>query len=186
MKLSLHYILLSCFQSLPTVQSIFRAMITNSIAKVAAGTGCGSRVIYSYPNLRVGTLISRYKRFLADVEFDTEAKTTKRVIDSDSLPMATKASDYAGLDTSDHTQVDATGHVAVAAVVTVVHCPNTGSMYKLIPPDNVNPECACSTALEGTKRKYPNTLEMIKENNAWVGVNSALANKMVEKALNAK
>ena len=90
------------------------------------------------------------------------------------------------LDTSDHAQVDATGHVAVAAVVTVVHCPNTGSMYKLIPPDNVNPECACSTALEGTKRKYPNTLEMIKENNAWVGVNSALANKMVEKALNAK
>ena len=186
MKLFSDYILLFCFQSLPTVQSIFRAMITNSIAKVAAGTGCGSRVIYSYPNLRVGTLVNRYKRFLADVEFDTEAKTTKQVIDSDLLPPATKASEHAGLDTSDHAQVDATGHVAVAAVVTVVHCPNTGSMYKLIPPDNVNPECACSTALEGTKRKYPNTLEMIKENNAWVGVNSALANKMVEKALNAK
>ena len=186
MKLFFHHVLLFCFQSLPTVQSILRAMITNSITKVAAGTGSGSRIIYSYPDLRIGTLLSRYKRFLADVEFEMDAKTVQQVIDRDSSLSATKLSDRAGLDASGHAQSDANGQTAPAAVVTVVHCPNTGSMYKLIPPDNVNPECACSTALEGTKRKYPNTLEMIKENNAWVGVNSALANKMVEKALNAK
>ena len=186
MKLFIHHVLLFCFQSLPTVQSIFRAMITNSITKVAAGTGSGSRIIYSYPDLRIGTLLSRYKRFLADVEFEMDAKTVQQVIDRDSSLSATKVSDLAGLDASSHAQFDASGQTAPAAVVTVVHCPNTGSMYKLIPPDNVNPECACSTALEGTKRKYPNTLEMIKENSAWVGVNSALANKMVENALNAK
>lgn len=151
-------------------------MMANSIVKSAFCASSGSRVIYSYADLRRGILISRYKRFLADVEFEIETKTTTPVIES-SFISTTAAVCHAELDILDQ---------AAASVVTVVHCPNTGSMYKLIPPDNANPECACSTAPEGTKRKYPNTLEMIKENNAWVGINSALANKMVENALNAK
>jgi SfsA N-terminal OB domain len=121
-----------------------------------------NKIIYSYSSLRNGILVNRYKRFLADIEFEPEAR-----------PAKLSASSVSTVDDS-------------ATAITVVHCPNTGSMYKLIPPANLRPECACSTAPEGSKRKYPNTLEMIKENNAWVGVHSALANSMVENALNLK
>jgi DNA-binding sugar fermentation-stimulating protein len=121
-----------------------------------------NKIIYSYSSLRSGILVNRYKRFLADIEFEPEAISAKL-----------SASSVSTVDDS-------------IAGITVVHCPNTGSMYKLIPPTNTRPECACSTAPEGSKRKYPNTLEMIKENDAWVGVHSALANSMVENALNLK
>ena len=129
------------------------AMNSKIALKTAIDVTARDRVIYSYGNLRRGLLVSRYKRFLADIDFETAPSPSDGAKD---------------------------------AAVTVVHCPNTGSMYNLIPPANLNPQCACSTAPDGTKRKYLNTLEMIRENNAWVGVHSALANKMVEKALYAK
>ena len=137
------------------------AAVTSKIAlKSAIDVTTSDRIIYSYGKLQRGLLVSRYKRFLADVEFETA-----------SVPAQTSTS-----------LIDTTKKGAV----TVVHCPNTGSMYNLVPPQNLSPQCACSTAPDGTKRKYLNTLEMIRENNAWVGVHSALANKMVEKALYAK
>ena len=120
------------------------------------------KIIYSYSSLRKGMLVNRYKRFLADIEFESDSRSAQLL--TSSVP---------AMDDS-------------TATITVVHCPNTGSMYKLIPPTNPRPECACSTAPEGSKRKYPNTLEMIKENDAWVGVHSALANSMVENALKLK
>ena len=129
--------------------------------KVAADNA----IIHRYSDLRMGKLVSRYKRFLADIVFEGQKESLDDHNSSTDAPAAS------GLE---------------AINATVVHCPNTGSMYNLIPPANSNPDCACSSAPDGTKRKYRHTLEMIMENKAWVGVHSALANKMVENALNAK
>lgn len=68
-------------------------------------------------------------------------------------------------------------------IVETVHCPNTGSMLNLTEPVNILPQCVCSVAANNTKRKYAHTLEMIQSEGAFVGVHSALANKMVENAL---
>jgi sugar fermentation stimulation protein A len=65
----------------------------------------------------------------------------------------------------------------------VTYCPNTGSMYMLVEPHNNEPDVACSIS-DNLKRKYKYTMEMVKENGSWVGIHSALANKMVENALN--
>ena len=130
-------------------------------AKSAIRDAADNTVIHHYSDLRVGKLVTRYKRFLADIVFDDDNKS------------------HDGLSPSAASDLEASS-------ATVVHCPNTGSMYNLIPPSNSNPACACSVAPDDTMRKYRHTLEMIMENNTWVGVHSALANKMVENALNAK
>lgn len=65
----------------------------------------------------------------------------------------------------------------------VAYCPNTGSMHMLVAPHNNEPEVACSIS-ENIKRKYKYTMEMVKEKGCWVGIHSALANKIVENALN--
>ena len=66
-----------------------------------------------------------------------------------------------------------------------VYVPNTGSMLNLVEPYNTVPQCLCSVAAGKSNRKYVHTLEMIQSPNqgSWVGVHSALANKMVENAL---
>lgn len=66
---------------------------------------------------------------------------------------------------------------------TVVYVPNTGSMLNLVPPQLVDPPCVLSVAPDGSKRKYQHTLEMIQVNRTFVGIHSALANKMVANAL---
>ena len=134
-------------------------------AKSAVRDAADNTIIHHYSDLRVGKLVTRYKRFLADIVFDDNNKSDVGLSSSTDIPTAN------GSETSH---------------ATVVHCPNTGSMYNLIPPSNSNPACACSVAPDDAKRKYRHTLEMIMENNTWVGVHSALANKMVENALNAK
>ncbi|MCP4198095.1 MAG: DNA/RNA nuclease SfsA [Proteobacteria bacterium] len=87
--------------------------------------------------LTQGTLIKRYKRFLADIELD------------------------------DHTLVTA-------------HVPNTGSMKSTSDPGS-------RVALSyhpSPKRKLKWTLELIQgERGAWVGVNTALTNHIVEEAI---
>ena len=173
MKLLSLVIIFLCYQSAKLAR-MSSVIMTNSIVRSTAGMSAASKVIYSYPELRTGILVTRYKRFLADIEFDTEMLSASPMTSLDSSSSSSSISSSASRDT------------ALEKVITVVHCPNTGSMYKLIPPHNILPECACSTAADGAKRKYPNTLEMIKENGVWVGINSALANKMVENALNAK
>lgn len=85
-----------------------------------------------------GTLIRRYKRFLADIEFDD-------------------------------------GKVLTA------HCPNTGSMLSCSTPGS---EVALSVS-DNPKRKYPHTLEMVKDNDIWVGVNTSKTNRLVEEAIAA-
>ena len=48
---------------------------------------------------------------------------------------------------------------------------------------NNNHICACSQADDSTKRKYKHTLEMIHDGSSWVGIHSALANKIVYNAI---
>jgi sugar fermentation stimulation protein A len=98
-----------------------------------------SRMKFTSP-LTQGTLIKRYKRFLADIELD------------------------------DHTLVTA-------------HVPNTGSMKSTSDPGS---RVALSYH-SNPKRKLKWTLELIQgERGAWVGVNTALTNHIVEEAIKNK
>jgi sugar fermentation stimulation protein A len=83
-----------------------------------------------------GTLIKRYKRFLADVRMDN-------------------------------------GEIITA------HCPNTGTMLSCSAPDSR----VCLSRSDNPKRKYPFTLEMVKDNVTWVGVNTARTNTLVAESL---
>ena len=83
-----------------------------------------------------GTLIKRYKRFLADVRMDS-------------------------------------------GEIMTVHCPNTGTMLSYSTPDSR----VCLSRSDNPQRKYPYTLEMVKDRCTWVGVNTARTNKLVVEAL---
>lgn len=108
------------------------------------------------PPLRRATLIKRYKRFLADVRFED-------------------------------------------GTVTTALCPNTGSMKSCCEPGRpvllsyhppLFPAPSQSSGTEGAPkgrrppRKYPYTLEMIRMDGGWVGVNTALPNNLVALAVN--
>lgn len=63
--------------------------------------------------------------------------------------------------------------------VLTVHCPNSGSMTgcsaagsPVVITDSGNP-----------KRKYPWTLEMVYQDDVWIGVNTSLTNKLVREGL---
>ncbi|MCF8057376.1 MAG: DNA/RNA nuclease SfsA [Desulfocapsa sp.] len=86
--------------------------------------------------LQSGTLIKRYKRFLADITTDEGNDIT-------------------------------------------VHCPNSGSMRGCSTPGS---KVMLSTS-PNPKRKYPQTLEMIREGDIWVGINTMLTNKIVAEAI---
>ncbi|KAF5829276.1 sugar fermentation stimulation protein-domain-containing protein [Dunaliella salina] len=66
--------------------------------------------------------------------------------------------------------------------VTTVHCPNTGPMIGLL--DRPHAPALCSVA-STAGRKYTNTLEAIQpeDGGPWVGIHSALANKLVEEVI---
>lgn len=83
-----------------------------------------------------GTLIKRYKRFLADIQL-------------------------------------ADGKIITA------HCPNTGTMLSCSAPGSA----VYLSISDNPKRKYPHTLEMVRDNDTWVGVNTSLTNKLVAEAI---
>jgi sugar fermentation stimulation protein A len=63
--------------------------------------------------------------------------------------------------------------------VLTVHCPNSGSMKGCSTPGS-----AVVVSRSGnSRRKYPWTLEMVRAENVWVGVNTSLTNKLVREAL---
>jgi len=88
------------------------------------------------PPLTPGTLIRRYKRFLADVELADGSSVT-------------------------------------------VHCPNSGSMKGCAAPGS--PVFLSLSANPG--RKYPYTWELVQVNGFWVGINTALPNRLVHEAI---
>lgn len=60
-----------------------------------------------------------------------------------------------------------------------VHCPNTGSMLGCNEPGLP----VLISRSDNPKRKYPHTLEMVKGQAGWVGINTSLTNKLVREAL---
>lgn len=90
-------------------------------------------MIYSYPPLLLGTLIKRYKRFLADIELSS-------------------------------------GEIITA------HCPNTGPMTGVCTPGSR----VYVSVSDNLKRKYPHTWELIEVNDTWVGINTALPNRVMK------
>jgi len=63
--------------------------------------------------------------------------------------------------------------------VITVYCPNTGSMKSCSTPGNR----VYLSRSKNQKRKYPFTLEMVKEGSTWVGVNTSLTNRIVAEAI---
>ncbi|MBW1636387.1 MAG: DNA/RNA nuclease SfsA [Deltaproteobacteria bacterium] len=88
------------------------------------------------PPLIHGSLIKRYKRFLADVKLDNDEIIT-------------------------------------------AHCPNTGTMLSCSSPGSD----VCLSTSDNPGRKYPHTLEMVRDNGTWVGVNTSRTNKLVIEAI---
>jgi len=88
------------------------------------------------PIRKTGTLIKRYKRFLADIELESGELLT-------------------------------------------VHCPNSGSMRGCSEPGSL----VLISYSDNPKRKYAWTLEMVRVEGVWVGVNTARTNAIVREAL---
>jgi sugar fermentation stimulation protein A len=65
--------------------------------------------------------------------------------------------------------------------VITVHCPNSGSMLGCSAPGS--PVMLSRSA--NPDRKYAHTLEMVRVENTWVGVNTSLTNGLVREALEA-
>jgi sugar fermentation stimulation protein A len=98
--------------------------------------------LYQYPPLLAGTLVKRYKRFLADIELES-------------------------------------GEVITA------HCPNTGPMTGICTPGSA----VYVSKSDNPKRKLPYTWEMIQVQDTvptWVGVNTAMPNRVMKLALTQK
>ena len=66
--------------------------------------------------------------------------------------------------------------------ILTAHCPNSGSMMGLLQNDNK----VWFSESDNPKRKLKYTLELIKVKNNLIGVNTLLANKIVNEALNEK
>jgi len=88
------------------------------------------------PVRKKGTLVKRYKRFLADIELED-------------------------------------------GTILTVHCPNSGSMRGCSEPGSP----VILSHSDNPKRKYAWTLEMVRTEGVWVGVNTARTNKIVHEAL---
>jgi len=63
--------------------------------------------------------------------------------------------------------------------ILTVHCPNSGSMRGCDPP--VAPVMLSRS--DNPRRKYAHTLEMVRINGCWVGINTARTNDIVEEGL---
>ena len=66
--------------------------------------------------------------------------------------------------------------------IVTAHCPNTGPMKEIYIPGNL----VQISPSNNPKRKLAYTWEMIKIDDVWVGVNTALPNKVIKMALEQK
>ena len=64
-------------------------------------------------------------------------------------------------------------------IVLTAHCPNSGSMLGCADPGIA----AYLSESDNPKRKYRHTLEMVKPQECWVGINTSRTNDLVEEAV---
>lgn len=62
-----------------------------------------------------------------------------------------------------------------------VHCPNTGSMRSCSTPGSL----VAISRSDNPNRKYPHTLELVRDETTWVGVNTSRTNALVAEAIAA-
>lgn len=67
----------------------------------------------------------------------------------------------------------------VSGELITAHCPNTGTMLGCSTPGST----VALSISDNPKRKYPHTLEMVRENSTWIGVNTARTNGLVAEAI---
>eukprot|EP00201_Polytomella_parva_P000850 CAMPEP_0175084340 /NCGR_PEP_ID=MMETSP0052_2-20121109/27989_1 /TAXON_ID=51329 ORGANISM="Polytomella parva, Strain SAG 63-3" /NCGR_SAMPLE_ID=MMETSP0052_2 /ASSEMBLY_ACC=CAM_ASM_000194 /LENGTH=588 /DNA_ID=CAMNT_0016356101 /DNA_START=107 /DNA_END=1873 /DNA_ORIENTATION=- len=144
-------------------------------------------LLENYQSIFEATLLRRYKRFLVDL----------------STPALSN-----GLSESRPSQ----GKIGESWATTVGYCPNTGSMAGLLDklptraifsnclpshssasssstPSPLSPSTtpfripSSTKASSSSTRKYPIALEAIRVDDVWVGIHSALANRLTESAL---
>ena len=60
-----------------------------------------------------------------------------------------------------------------------VHCPNSGSMLSCSRPES---DVYISRS-SNPHRKYPFTLEMVRDDATWIGINTSLTNRLVEEGI---
>ncbi|KAG2500560.1 hypothetical protein HYH03_001331 [Edaphochlamys debaryana] len=151
------------------------------------GDVAGPVVLHEYPTALRGRLVRRYKRFLADVLLGEgpegaggEPPGTAEAGGSDgSGASGGGGAAAAGAATGRSAGMDGEAPQAeAAAAVTTCHCPNTGPMTGLLDWPLAPVVLSVSSA---PGRKYAHGLEMIQScpGGAWVGVHSALANRLV-------
>lgn len=123
--------------------------------------------------------MKRYKRFLADV--DMTSKTHSKVERKDPQDTGTNATGRGKKRCRTHPSIPS----SEAEANTTVYCPNTGPMVGLLDASVI--DVCVQRASEGTKRKYPHTLELVRPepDGCWVGVHSARANAIVDQALSS-
>ena len=63
--------------------------------------------------------------------------------------------------------------------ILTIHCPNTGSMRSCSTPGSL----IAFSRSDNPARKYPHTLEMVKVEDTWIGVNTSRTNSLVAEAL---
>ncbi|MBU0484340.1 MAG: DNA/RNA nuclease SfsA [Proteobacteria bacterium] len=63
--------------------------------------------------------------------------------------------------------------------IITVHCPNSGSMLGCQTPGLA----AMISRSANPNRKYPHTLEMVRVNQTWIGINTSLTNRLVKEAI---
>jgi len=114
-----------------------------------------------WPPLVRGTLIKRYKRFMADVRLDSAVDKSN----SQTRPQSQKANK--GL--------------AEGGVVVTAHCPNSGSMMESAEPGRP----VYLSRHNNPKRRLKYTWEMIEMPASLVGVNTMVPNRLVKASIEA-
>ncbi len=114
--------------------------------------------LIKWPPLFKGTLIKRYKRFMADILLDETNHLNSKGFETSQLPESLEE------------DLSSSGHVVTA------HCPNSGSMQGCSEPGAQ----VYLSRHNNPKRRLKYTWEMIEMPASLVGVNTMVPNKLVK------